>query len=62
MTLIVVVIFALGLVVYDVWTGFKNGANTTISWQIYVASQSYPIIAFTLGVIMGHLFWVQHGG
>jgi hypothetical protein len=60
--LIAIAVVAFLLIVFDIWIGFSKGSSQTISWQLYTASQSYPVIAFALGVLMGHLFWVQHGG
>lgn len=48
-----------GLVAYDLWTGLKNGSQTTISVQMYALSCRYPIIPFVFGVIAGHLWWTQ---
>lgn len=45
------------LVVYDVWTIIKRGSDTTISVQLFEYSKRYPIIAFLLGVVFGHIFW-----
>ena len=46
-------------VLYDVWTGLKRGAQTTISVQSYNLAVQYPIFPFLIGVVMGHLFWTQ---
>jgi hypothetical protein len=47
------------LIVYDVWTGVKNGSDTTISWVMLSLSKKYPIIPFSFGVLMGHIFGVM---
>lgn len=55
-TLVVLVVTAIVLIAYDIWTVVKKGASTTISWQIYSVSLKYPIIPFAFGLLMGHLF------
>ncbi len=52
------VIFAtvIVLILYDVWVRLKvPDATATISWQILILSKRYPVIAFGLGFLMGHL-------
>ena len=49
------------LVIYDIYTGIKNGTDSTISWQIYTAGTKYPILPFAFGVLMGHFFAGMHG-
>jgi hypothetical protein len=58
---VIVAVIAL-LILYDIWVVCKKGADATISWTMYTKAQQYPIIGFGIGVVMGHLFWVQHGG
>jgi hypothetical protein len=59
--MVVIAVMVVLLIGYDVWTAIKKGATTTISWTLWTYAQQYPIIPFALGVLMGHLFWVQHG-
>jgi hypothetical protein len=49
------------LMVYDFYTGFKNGSKTTISWTIYFYSTKYPVFPFIFGFLMGHFFAGMHG-
>lgn len=58
-TILLVLAFSLGI--YDVWTGFTCGSDTTISWVVYCTSTKYPIIPFGVGVLCGHLFASMHG-
>jgi phosphotransferase system glucose/maltose/N-acetylglucosamine-specific IIC component len=58
----IIALVAIVLIAYDVWTCIKRGTSTSISWTTYSWSKSYPIIPFALGVLLGHLLWVQHGG
>ena len=48
------------LIAYDVWTLIKRGYNTTISANALLLAGRYPIIAFALGVVVGHMWW-PHG-
>ncbi len=60
-TLYVICFCALILILYDFFAGFAYGSNYTESWVILQLAHKYPIIAFAFGVLMGHLFWSQHG-
>lgn len=53
----VVIMLAIG---YDVWTLMTRGYGTTVSYNLLYFSRKYPIIAFAIGVVVGHLFW-PHG-
>jgi hypothetical protein len=44
--------------VYDVFAAIHFGTSSTISWQVYSWSQTFPFIAFAGGVLCGH-FWAQ---
>jgi hypothetical protein len=58
-TIVAVVAFGIG---YDVWVGVTYGTDATISWVTWTAAQRYPVIALAVGVLIGHLFWVQQTG
>lgn len=45
------------LIAYDIWTYLKRGSDTTISVQMFELSKKYPIVAFLLGIVFGHIFW-----
>lgn len=45
------------LSIYDVFVLYKEGGNATISVVMWNTAQSYPIVPFAFGVLMGHLFW-----
>lgn len=45
------------LIAYDIWTYIKRGSDTTISVQMFELSKKYPIVAFLLGIVFGHIFW-----
>lgn len=55
------VLSAIVVIAFDVWTMVKRGADTTVSWTLYSVAQKYPVVPFAIGMLMGHLFWVQHG-
>ena len=59
LTLGVIALFVIGLIIYDVWTVLKRGSETTISVQLYEFSKKYPMVAFLIGFVMGHIFWAQ---
>ena len=46
-------------IVYDVIADRQGGVSATISRVIRQAAMDYPIIAFSAGVLIGHLFWSQ---
>ena len=48
--------------VFDIWTLARRGYSTTISWQIYVHSKSWPVIPFLFGLLAGHLFFPNRAG
>jgi len=60
-TLYVICFCAVLLIAYDFWVGLNYGGNYTESWVILQLTHRYPIIAFVFGLLMGHLFWSQHG-
>lgn len=53
------------IAVYDVWVISKGGTEVSISWTIWELSagdcesgkKSWPLVPFTAGVLIGHLFW-----
>ena len=55
----VIIITIIVLSVYDVFVISKHGVETSISRVILKWAQKYPIIAFALGVLFGHLFWLN---
>ena len=59
LTSLVIAIFVAGLTVYDIWTIVRRGYTTTVSWTLLTLAKKFPIISFALGVVMGHLFWVN---
>lgn len=61
LSLIVVAAVAVLLIAFDVWIVIAKGVKATISWQMLQAAKDYPIIPFALGVLFGHLFWVNSG-
>jgi hypothetical protein len=44
------------LVAYDLYAVLKWGIESTISLVIWHASQQWPIVPFSAGVLCGHLF------
>ena len=56
-TILVLVMTAVGLSIYDIIAEARDGEKSTISDVITEASKQQPIIAATFGVLMGHWFW-----
>ena len=56
-TLIIMIICAIFLVVYDVIAIMKGGTEASISSIIITASYQMPLIPFTFGILCGHFFW-----
>lgn len=47
------------IAIFDVLQLVRKGSQATISHVLYTAAQRWPIIPFTLGVVVGHLFWLN---
>jgi hypothetical protein len=62
-TLVVLLLGAVALIVYDIYLVASGGPQATISWQTLRASREHPVIpllvGFTVGLLFGHLFWSQ---
>lgn len=43
--------------IVDVIFAWRGGEQATISWQIQAVLHDFPVIAFALGFLAGHLFW-----
>jgi len=54
----IVAVLAL-IIAYDLWAITRHGYRATISYTLLLSSQTRPIIAFAIGVVCGHLFWVN---
>lgn len=61
MTQIVLLVVVVGLSLYDLAIGVTCGSGSTVSWQVWVWSQRYPVIPFGAGMLCGHLFTQMHG-
>lgn len=58
MTWIVIISCLFILIFWDIFDKIEDPSGiTTISWQIWLASSSRPIIACVVGIVVGHLFW-----
>jgi hypothetical protein len=58
MTWVIVVGCIVILIAWDIFDKIEDPTGiTTISWQVWLASSSRPIIAFVVGIVCGHLFW-----
>ena len=44
------------LIAYDIWVKVKQpDGNATISWVLLQLCKSWPILAFALGMVFGHI-------
>jgi len=46
-------------IVFDAIMYARQGWEGTISYLVLTRSRRYPIIAFAVGILAGHLFWPQ---
>ncbi len=58
-TLWVVLGLVVAAVAYDVVALCLWGSGSTISWSLFVLCCDYPIVAFLIGVVIGHILWPQ---
>jgi hypothetical protein len=50
-------VVAVLIAIVDIWAAIKGGRNDTISGRIWDWSTTDPMLPFSFGVIVGHLFW-----
>lgn len=55
--LIVTAIIVITVYVTDVYILLYGQGQNTISQEIRMASQRYPILPFLIGVLVGHILW-----
>jgi hypothetical protein len=60
LTMIVISIFIVGILGYDVYALLIGGTDATVSNVIVELSYEYPAGTFAIGFVMGHLFWQLH--
>jgi hypothetical protein len=53
----VLVAGAIAVILYDTWASTSAGQVQTISTFFREVSAHYPILSFSLGVLIGHLLW-----
>ena len=46
-----------GLAVYDLLPFMRKERGDTVSEVLRDAGRAYPILAFALGAVFGHIFW-----
>jgi hypothetical protein len=52
--IIAVVVLIIG---WDAYTILSNGVETSISQVMIDWAYDYPVFSFSMGFVMGHLFW-----
>ena len=57
---VVFILLLVTVTLYDLTAVYFGGLPATISFFVVNLSREYPIIAFALGMLMGHLFWPQY--
>ncbi len=57
LTVAFIVGIAVIITIYDVWTLWRRGYTTTISWNLLLIGRRFPIIPFIFGVLVGHVLW-----
>ena len=57
----IVLVVAL-ITLYDVWTLWRRGYNTTVSWNLYIIARRFPIVPFLVGLLVGHLWFPNQAG
>jgi len=58
LTKLAVIVFIVGILVYDVYAYIQGGQGGTVSYLIITDwSRNYPACTLFVGFVMGHLFW-----
>lgn len=53
----VLVALVVAVILYDTWAATSAAGAPTISGFFRAVSAQYPILSFSLGVLVGHLLW-----
>jgi len=53
----VLVALVVAVILYDTWAATSAAGAPTISGFFRTVSAQYPILSFSLGVLVGHLLW-----
>jgi hypothetical protein len=48
------------LLIFDVYAAM-TGVENTISRVLLAEARDYPVVAFGVGFVMGHIFWPNNG-
>lgn len=57
LTVLILLITAIFLAVYDVYIIVKKGKYESISAHVIRGSKKYPLLVLCFGILLGHLFW-----
>ena len=57
MTVLILIITALFLILFDVYIIIKKGKSESISAHVIRGSHKYPLVVLLFGILLGHLFW-----
>jgi hypothetical protein len=56
-TKVIILLIVVIVAVWDVFLISTGNCAATFSVVLYESSKAWPIIAFALGVLCGHVFW-----
>ena len=56
-TIVFIGVCIVAIIAWDIWTIVANGLETSISQVMIDWAYDYPVFPFTMGFVMGHLFW-----
>jgi hypothetical protein len=56
-TSLVILAIIVIIAIYDVFAIAKGGTEASISHTLQVWAYKYPAMTFSIGFVMGHLFW-----
>jgi hypothetical protein len=55
----VLILFVVGLIVWDVLAFRQGTPGTTVSEVVLAYARQHPWLPFSMGAVAGHLFWPQ---
>jgi hypothetical protein len=53
----IIILAAVLVVAFDLYAYAAHGVHATLSRTVWENAKEYPIIPFSVGVLIGHLFW-----
>ena len=56
-TRLIIFFVAVVVVIWDAFLMFKGHTDATFSVVLYESARKWPVIAFVVGFLCGHVFW-----